>query len=96
MSNGRREQLAFEEAPKLRAPLHSARADTSITARLSPRRQRGLGIALSFMPPSLMGTFAPLLSAYIADTVGLYPIFLIAAVVYFIGLAVFQFGVKID
>jgi dipeptide/tripeptide permease len=48
------------------------------------------------MPPSLMGTFAPLLSAYIADTVGLYPIFLIAAVVYFIGLAVFQFGVKID
>lgn len=71
-------------------------ADTSITARLSPRRQRGLGIALSFIPPSLMGTFAPLFSAYIADTVGLYPIFLIAAVVYFIGLAVFQFGVKID
>jgi len=71
-------------------------ADTSITARLSPRRQRGLGIALSFIPPSLMGTFAPLFSAYIADTVGLYPIFLVAAVVYFIGLAVFQFGVKID
>ena len=70
-------------------------ADTSITARLSPRRQRGLGIALSFMPPSLMGTIAPLFSAYVADTVGLYPIFLIASAVYFVGLAVFQFGVKI-
>jgi MFS family permease len=39
---------------------------------------------------------AALAAAYIADTYGLYPIFMATAVIYFIGLAVLQFGVRIE
>ena len=38
---------------------------------------------------------AALVAAYIADIFGLYYIFMITVVIYFIGLAIFQFGVRI-
>ena len=38
---------------------------------------------------------AALVAAYIEDTFGLYYIFMITVVIYFIGLAIFQFGVRI-
>ena len=69
-------------------------ANSAITASLSPPEQRGFGFALSFVPPSIAGAIAPIAAAYIADASSLYYIFVAAAAVYFIGLGVFQFGVK--
>ncbi|MDH5199584.1 MAG: MFS transporter [Candidatus Bathyarchaeota archaeon] len=71
-------------------------AGAAITARLSPPRQRGMGFALSALPGSLVGAAAPIVAAFIADSYGIYPIFIAAAVIYYVGLGVLQFGVKID
>jgi MFS family permease len=71
-------------------------AGIAITAKLSPPRQRGMGFALSTLPGSLVGSVAPIVAAFIADSYGLYLIFVVAAVIYYVGLGVFQFGVKID
>jgi len=69
-------------------------ANSSIIANLSPREQRGMGFALSFLPGSVVQAVAPLVAAFIADSIGLYPIFMVSAVAFFIGLGVLQFGVK--
>jgi MFS family permease len=71
-------------------------ANASIVARLSPARRRGMGFALSSLPGSLVGFGAPLVAAFIADTYGVYPIFVATAVIYYLGLAVYQFGVTLD
>jgi NNP family nitrate/nitrite transporter-like MFS transporter len=71
-------------------------ANASIVAHLSPPRQRGVGFALSSLPGSLMGFVAPIVAALIADGYGMYPIFIASAVIYYLGLGIFQFGVKID
>ena len=68
----------------------------ALTARLSPPRQRGMGFALSSVPGGVVGSLASIIAAYIADLYGLYPIFIVAAVIYYIGLGVLQFGVKVD
>jgi MFS family permease len=71
-------------------------AGIAITTKLSPPRQRGMCFALSTLPGSLVGSVAPIVAAFIADSYGLYLIFIVAAVIYYVGLGVFQFGVKID
>jgi ACS family hexuronate transporter-like MFS transporter len=71
-------------------------ASIAITAKLSPPQQRGMGFALSTLPGSLVGSVAPIVAAFIADSYSLYLIFIVAAVIYYVGLGVFQFGVKID
>ncbi|UCH57482.1 MAG: MFS transporter [Candidatus Bathyarchaeota archaeon] len=71
-------------------------ANSAITATLCPPEQRGTGFALSFVPASVAGALAPMVAAYIADAYGLYPIFTVAAVIFFIGLGVLQFGVQIE
>jgi MFS family permease len=68
----------------------------ALTARLSPPRQRGMGFALSSVPGSIFGSLASIIAAYIADLYGLYPIFIVAAAIYYIGCGVLQFGVKLD
>lgn len=65
-------------------------------ARFSPRKQRGVGFALSSIPMNVVMPIAALAAAYIADTFGLYYIFMITVVVYFIGLAIFQLGVRVE
>ena len=70
-------------------------ASMTLTARFSPRRQRGVGFALSSIPLNVVMPVAALVAAYIADTYGLYTIFMTTIVIYFIGLAVFHFGVRI-
>jgi len=67
-----------------------------ITAKLSPPRKRGMGFALSSLPTNLVGFVAPIIAAVIADVYGVYTIFVVTAVIYFLGLGVLQFGVKID
>lgn len=67
----------------------------AITAQLSPPNQIGMGYALSFMPASITGTIAPLIAAWIADTYGLFPIFIVATVIMYFSLIIFQFGVRI-
>ena len=71
-------------------------AGMTLTARFSPRKQRGVGFALSSIPMNVVMPIAALAAAYIADTFGLYYIFMITAVIYFIGLAIFQFGVRME
>lgn len=71
-------------------------ANSALTARLSPPRQRGMGFALSSLPGSLVGSLGPIIAAYVVDLYGLYSIFIATAVIYYIGLGIFQFGVKVD
>lgn len=71
-------------------------ANMTMTARLSPPRQRGVGFALSSIPNTIVGPIASIAAAYIADFYGLYPIFIVTAVTYFIGLGVLQLGVKVE
>ena len=70
-------------------------AGMTLTARFSPQKQRGVGFALSSIPMNVVMPIAALVAAYIADTFGLYYIFLTTMVIYFIGFAIFQFGVRI-
>jgi MFS family permease len=71
-------------------------ASMTLTARFSPRKQRGVGFALSSVPLNVVMPVAALAAAYIADAFGLYYIFLTTIVIYFIGLAIFHFGVRIE
>ena len=71
-------------------------ANMTITARLSPPKQRGVGFALSSIPMNVVMPVAALAAAYIADTYGLYPIFMTTTVIYFVGLAIFHLGVRIE
>jgi len=69
-------------------------ATASLTAKLSPPRQMGMGFAISFLPQSIVGVVAPVVAAYIADMFGLLPIFTAGFVIMFLGLGVLHFGVK--
>jgi len=71
-------------------------ANMTLTARFSPRRQRGVGFALSSIPMNVVMPVAALVAAYIADTFGLYYIFMATIGIYFLGLAVFHFGVRVE
>ncbi len=71
-------------------------AGMTLTARFSPRKQRGVGFALSSIPMNVVMPVAALVAAYIADTYGLYYIFMTTTVIYFIGLAIFQLGVRVE
>ncbi|MFH2110089.1 MAG: MFS transporter [Candidatus Bathyarchaeota archaeon] len=71
-------------------------ATASLTAKLSPPRQMGMGFAVSFLPQSIVGVVAPIVAAYIADIFGLFPIFTASFIIMFLGLGVLHFGVKVD
>jgi MFS family permease len=71
-------------------------ANMTLTARFSPRRQRGVGFALSSIPMNVVMPAAALVAAYIADTFGLFYIFMTTIVIYFIGLVIFHLGVRIN
>jgi hypothetical protein len=55
-----------------------------------------LGFALYFLPGSIMGVLAPMVSAYIASTYGLLPVFFTATAVLLLCVPVLHFGVKVD
>ena len=71
-------------------------ASMTITSKLSPPKQRGVGFALSPIPEMEIMPLASMIAAYIAEFYGLYQIFIATAVIYHVGLAVLQFGVKMD
>jgi MFS family permease len=71
-------------------------ANMTLTARFSPPKQRGVGFALSSIPMNVAMPVAAVAAAYIADTYGYYPIFMVTAAIYFIGLAIFHLGVRIE
>ena len=71
-------------------------ANMTLTARFSPPKQRGVGFALSSIPMNVAMPVAALVAAYIADTYGLYFIFMTTMVIYFVGLAIFHLGVRIE
>lgn len=69
---------------------------SSIMAKLTPSGQRGLGFALFFLPGSIIGSIAPFVAGYIADTMGFQTIFNIAVVVNFFALGILRFAVKVE
>jgi len=71
-------------------------ANMTLTSRLSPPKQRGVGFALSSIPENVIMPIAAMVAAYIADSYGLYTIFIATSVIYFIGLAILQLGVRIE
>jgi len=71
-------------------------ANSAIMAQLSPSKQRGLGYALFFLPGSIMGAVAPMIGAFIGETFGLTGIFYASTVIFFIGIGVLRFGVKVQ
>lgn len=71
-------------------------ATAALTAKLSPPRQMGMGFAVSFLPQSIVSVVAPIVAAYIADAFGLFPIFTVGFIVMFVGLALLQFGVRVE
>jgi MFS family permease len=71
-------------------------ARSSIMARLSPRRHRGLGYALYFLPGSIMGAVAPVLAGFIASSFGFDAIFYISIGISIIGLIILKFYIRID
>jgi len=66
----------------------------SITARLSPPKQIGMGYALTFMPSSITGIVAPIVGAWIADSYGYLPIFFVATGIMYLAIVVFSLAVK--
>jgi predicted MFS family arabinose efflux permease len=66
----------------------------SITARLSPPKQMGMGFALTFMPSSVTGILAPIAAAYVLDNFGYLPIFTMATVVMYLSVGLFALAVK--
>lgn len=70
-------------------------ARSALMARLAPRRRRGLGYSLYFLPSSLMGVVAPLIASNTAEIYGLTSIFFIALIAYGLGLAMLKFAVDV-
>ena len=70
-------------------------AHMTLIARLSPPHQKGVGFAFSSIPYNIVMPVSAMVAAYIADTYGLYPIFVITTVIYFIGLVILHLGVKV-
>jgi MFS family permease len=69
---------------------------TSIMARLSPGKQRGLGYSLFFLPSSLIGAVAPALAGLVAELFGFNTVFYIALGSYVFSLVILKFLVKVD
>lgn len=73
----------------------SMTANSAIMAQLSPTQRRGLGYALFFLPGSLVGAAAPLISVSIADAFGMTSIFAVSVTIYIIGQVILKFGIKV-
>lgn len=68
----------------------------SLIAQLTPRKQRGLGYALLFLPGSIVGAIAPVVAGYLAEIIGFGSIFNIAVGINFLALAILRFMVKVE
>ena len=69
-------------------------AQAAITAKLSPPKQIGMGFALTFMPSSVTGVIAPIVGAWIADSYGYLPIFLVATGIMYLAILIFSLAVN--
>ena len=75
--------------------LFSMAANSAITAKLSPSKQRGLGFALYFLPGSIMGALSPMVAAFIVDYMGIFSVFQASILVLALAWLVFVLGVRI-
>ncbi|MCW4048112.1 MAG: MFS transporter, partial [Candidatus Bathyarchaeota archaeon] len=71
-------------------------AKNAIIARLTPRGQRGLGFALSFLPGSIVGAIAPIVAGYVAEAIGFSNVFNLALLINFMALGILRFAVRVD
>lgn len=70
-------------------------ARSSIMAQLTPRRRRGLGYALYFLPGSIMGAVAPIVAGYVAASFGFNAVFMISLMISAIALIILKLAVHI-
>jgi MFS family permease len=70
-------------------------ARSSIVAKLSPSRQRGLGYAIFFLPGSIMGAIAPIIAGFVAATYGFNAIFYIVIAIYALAISIMKFLVNV-
>ncbi len=69
---------------------------TSILARLIPKRSRGLGYSLFFLPTSIIGAVAPAVAGWIAELYGFEVVFYISIAAYALAWLIMRFFVKVD
>jgi len=69
---------------------------SALMAKLTPRKQRGLGYALFFLPGSIVGAISPLIAGYLAESIGFSNLFNIAIGVNFLSLIILKFTVQVD
>lgn len=66
----------------------------TITARLSPSKQIGMGFALTFLPSSITGIVSPIIAAWILDVFGYIPLFNVCAVTMLIATVIFSMSIQ--
>lgn len=66
----------------------------TITARLSPPKQIGMGFALTFLPSSVTGVISPVIAAWIIDLFGYLPLFNLCTVTMLIATVIFSVGIQ--
>jgi MFS family permease len=71
-------------------------ARSALMAKLTPRKQRGLGYALFFLPGSIIGAVAPVVAGVLAGIIGFQSIFNIAIIINFTALATLRFKVHVE
>jgi MFS family permease len=66
----------------------------TITARLSPPKQIGMGFALTFLPASITGVISPLIAAGVIELFGYLALFNISAFAMILATVLFWVGIK--
>jgi len=69
-------------------------ARSTLVANLTPRRQRGMGYALLFLPGSIMGAITPVVAAWLIESFGIGRLFPISVAIYLLSVVVLVFGIK--
>jgi DHA2 family multidrug resistance protein len=69
---------------------------TSILAKLTPIKRRGLGYSIFFIPTSLIGAAAPAIAGWIATLYGFEMAFYIAIVAFALAWIILRFMVEVD
>lgn len=63
---------------------------SSLVARFTPKSRRGIAYAMYFLPPSLVGSISPMVSAYVIEAWGFWYLFPFAIVIFVITLTILQ------
>jgi MFS family permease len=69
-------------------------ARSTLVANLTPRRQRGMGYALLFLPGSIMGAISPIIAASLIERFGIGQLFPLSVAIYIASVIILVLGIK--